>query len=486
MTMTATYSPEDNKLRLYSLHRLDSETYQRVKAAGFKWAPKQELFVAPAWTPRREDLLLELCGEIGDEDYSPEERAADRAERFTNYRDKRRSEAGDHADRFESGPSVFGHQNARRAERQAERHDRQRTNAVSQWSKAEYWQTRTAGVIRHALHKSSASVRRGRILTLEAELRKVIAEYTPAHNPPQVALTTGWNDDEPSPHVWCGPKGRGGRWVKVADLEAIKAGNARWVNHYEMRLTYEKAMLAEEGGTAAEVEIEVGGWFGNRQVVKVNKSNTTGRVVSIGIMVKTHGRDQWGNESAGEPAERMQILNIERFAADAYRSPTDEEREAFKAETAKRKAEAKATTPKAPPLINPTDADAEKLQLLWNNKAAAEYAELLKEGRAYSNYKPTEIRRMTQAEYSARSKGNYGNCETIDVCDTGHRPRRWNGGYAVSPTSPIACKVRKAYGGGGFTRQADAVIILTDKPQKPLPLDWEKLFDAASQLAEAS
>ena len=253
-----------------------------------------------------------------------------------------------------------------------------------------------------------------------------------------------------------------------------------------MRLTYEKAMLAEEGGTAAEVEIEVGGWFGNRQVVKVNKSNTTGRVVSIGIMVKTHGRDQWGNESAGEPAERMQILNIERFAADAYRSPTDEEREAFKAETAKRKAEAKATTPKAPPLINPTDADAEKLQLLWNNKAAAEYAELLKEGRAYSNYKPTEIRRMTQAEYSARSKGNYGNCETIDVCDTGHRPRRWNGGYAVSPTSPIACKVRKAYGGGGFTRQADAVIILTDKPQKPLPLDWEKLFDAASQLAEAS
>ena len=38
MTMTATYSPEDNKLRLYSLHRLDDETYQRIKKAGFKWA----------------------------------------------------------------------------------------------------------------------------------------------------------------------------------------------------------------------------------------------------------------------------------------------------------------------------------------------------------------------------------------------------------------------------------------------------------------
>jgi len=73
---SATYSPEDNKLRLYPAYRLDAEDYAKVKAAGFKWAPKQELFVAPKWTPQREDLLLEMCGEIGDEDYSPEERAA--------------------------------------------------------------------------------------------------------------------------------------------------------------------------------------------------------------------------------------------------------------------------------------------------------------------------------------------------------------------------------------------------------------------------
>lgn len=110
MEHSATYSPEDNKLRLYAAHRLDAEDYAKVKAAGFKWAPKQELFVAPKWTPEREDLLLEMCGEIGDEDYSPEERAADRAERFSNYRDKRRAEAGGLADRFDAGPSAFGHQ----------------------------------------------------------------------------------------------------------------------------------------------------------------------------------------------------------------------------------------------------------------------------------------------------------------------------------------------------------------------------------------
>jgi hypothetical protein len=153
---TATFSCEDAKLRLYATSRLDAETYSQAKALGFQWAPKQTLFVAPSWSPAREDFLLELAGEIDDEDYSPEERAADRAERFGDYRDKRSAEAGAGADRFEAGPSAFGHQNRARAERQANRHDRFRTYAVSQWSKAEYWQSRTAAVIHHALFKSSA------------------------------------------------------------------------------------------------------------------------------------------------------------------------------------------------------------------------------------------------------------------------------------------------------------------------------------------
>ena len=66
----ATYSPDDNKLRLYAGGRLPADLYARVKAAGFKWAPQQQLFVAPMWTPQREDLALELCGEIDDEEYA--------------------------------------------------------------------------------------------------------------------------------------------------------------------------------------------------------------------------------------------------------------------------------------------------------------------------------------------------------------------------------------------------------------------------------
>jgi hypothetical protein len=40
-----------------------------------------------AWTPSRADLLLELCGEIGDEDTSLVERAEERADRFDSYSD---------------------------------------------------------------------------------------------------------------------------------------------------------------------------------------------------------------------------------------------------------------------------------------------------------------------------------------------------------------------------------------------------------------
>lgn len=92
-TLTATYSPEDNKLRMYASSRLDADTYQRVRAAGFIWAPKQELFVAPMWTPARADLLIELCGEIGDEDTSLVDRAEERADRFETLSEKRKDEA---------------------------------------------------------------------------------------------------------------------------------------------------------------------------------------------------------------------------------------------------------------------------------------------------------------------------------------------------------------------------------------------------------
>ncbi len=86
-TYRATYSPDDNKLRLYASLRLDEETYSLINKAGFRWAPKQELFVAPAWTPGREDVLLSLVGDIEDEDSTLFDRQEQRAGRFSDYSD---------------------------------------------------------------------------------------------------------------------------------------------------------------------------------------------------------------------------------------------------------------------------------------------------------------------------------------------------------------------------------------------------------------
>ena len=125
----ATYSPDDNKLRLYAVSRLDPETYKKVHDAGFRWAPKQALFVAPAGTPGREDVLLSLAGEIEDEDSTLAERQEARAERFTGYSGKRASESAQALDEVErlaamippGQPILVGHHSERRARRDAQR-----------------------------------------------------------------------------------------------------------------------------------------------------------------------------------------------------------------------------------------------------------------------------------------------------------------------------------------------------------------------------
>ena len=92
LSVSATFSAEDNKLRLYAESRLDAELYARVSKAGFRWAPKQELFVAPSWSPAREDLCIELAGVITAEQTTLVERAEIKAERLEGIAVKRAQE----------------------------------------------------------------------------------------------------------------------------------------------------------------------------------------------------------------------------------------------------------------------------------------------------------------------------------------------------------------------------------------------------------
>ena len=290
MQHSATYSPEDNKLRLYPAHRLDAETYAKVKGAGFSWAPKQQIFVAGMWTPSREDLLTELCGEIGDEDKTLAERAEERADRFDDYQDKRRADAtaaydasGQIADRFTMGqPILVGHHSEKRARKDKERIDGHMRRAVKMWDTAEYWQRRAAGALAHAKYKELPAVRARRIKTIEADRRKV--ERSKKENATKRALWLTCSTIEQARHISnytqfnCTEEGRshGGSWsawdvlrpdgdryqgcpswtleqVKARALEVYRAETPkadRWLAHYDNRLAYEKAMLDEQGGTA--------------------------------------------------------------------------------------------------------------------------------------------------------------------------------------------------------------------------------------------
>lgn len=201
-TYTAPYSPDDNKLRLYASSRLDKELYERVKAAGFSWAPKQELFVAPMWTPRREDLLIELAGEVGDEDTSFAEHPEERAGRFDEYSDSRRDDAESArkavaaiADNIPFGqPILVGHHSEKHARKDAERIENGMRKAVRMWDTARYWQDRAAGALAHAKYKERPDVRARRIKKLEADLRKV--QRTKAEAESNTRTWTQLHDDE--------------------------------------------------------------------------------------------------------------------------------------------------------------------------------------------------------------------------------------------------------------------------------------------------
>lgn len=344
--MTGTYSPDDNKLRLYASGRLDKELYLRVKAAGFGWAPKQELFVAPAWTPGREDLLIELCGEIGDEDTSLAERAVERADRFDDYSSKRADEAEgarEAVSRIADGipfgqPILVGHHSERHARRDAEKIENGMRRAVKLWETSQYWQDRAKGAIRHAKYKERPDVRARRIKGIEADVRKM--DRADKETEAQARLWAlidkpeGWKPREDGSTLTREERaayiaGRVNAYVKLREdrsgywsaydvlrlpaeerykdtptmtvdevlaavaraEEAGKAGRQRWRQHYENRLSYERAMLADSGGTVVDRTGPAKGgackcWAGPRggwaYIQKVNK-------VTVTVL------DNWGN-----------------------------------------------------------------------------------------------------------------------------------------------------------------------------------------------
>lgn len=319
---TATYSPDDNKLRLYPDHRLSAEDYARVKAAGFRWAPKQELFVAPMWTPSREDLLVVMCGEIGDEDTSLVDRAEERAERFDEYSAKRKAEAKATHEATEQlaqsiplgQPILVGHHSERRARKDADKIRNGTAKALKMWETSRYWTARAAGALIHAKYKELPDVRARRIKKIEKDLRKVDKQTEEANTwvkawsaenltLDQARKLSGYdscytkpNENGEREQVYCLLREDEDKPPKITAAEAAAISIAahknanqwreRWRAHYQNRIAYERAMLDEQGATTSDTyDFQPGGRVktsaGEFSILRVNRFE--GKAVSLTI-----------------------------------------------------------------------------------------------------------------------------------------------------------------------------------------------------------
>ena len=327
MTFDATYDPADDKLRLRASSRLDAETYAKVKAAGFGWAPKQDLFFA-IWSPSREDLLIELAGDIADEETSPADRAAQRAERFTTYQGRRAADAeqarkavSSIADGIPLGqPILVGHHSERHARKDAEKIESGMRKAAKLWDTSQYWRDRAAGAIAHARYLEQPAVRARRIKKLEAELRGCQRDTDKAEtalklwavepmtlerakaitnvNHYSMCFTLSEYPREPPASQYEGPQSF---WTALEDgiitaeqARTLAAGmnqrgiahRARWIAHLENRLAYERVMLGESGGLKADkFNLQPGGQVLRRGtwhvITKVNRSAGAVRSVTV-------------------------------------------------------------------------------------------------------------------------------------------------------------------------------------------------------------
>jgi len=307
----ATYSPEDNKIRVYLDERLNKKDWDTFKKAGFFWTMKQESDLVATWNPSREDLVLKFCETIEEhESDSMFDRSADRAERFSNYRDKREGEAYDSLTTSEA----VGMQSQEKAERKARKIERLQNKSSLAWHKAEYWTKRVSAVINHAIYKDRSDVRQRRIKEIEKNIRREEKEE------------------------------------KQGDY------SRRYLEHNRMRLNYEKAILkAQIGETLEDMKLEKGGMIKGCVIHGINKSPATKKNNSFKVL-----GTKWDGKTPALVSIKIGILTPED-----YEAPTPASLERLKIE----QEQLKAITPTKPKLLNPTIEEAKKLQAVLNSSS---------------------------------------------------------------------------------------------------------------------
>lgn len=473
ITIEATYSAEDNKLRLYASQRLDTDTYARVRALGFRWAPKQCLFVAPAWSPQREDLCVELAGEISAEQTTLVERAEAKAERLDTLASKRADQANAFhaaakriAARFEFGqPILIGHHSERRARKDQAAMHRHMNRSVSATNAVNYWGQRAEGVERHANYKARPDVRARRIKTLLKELRHWQRRTNHAHCCAALwQQVTELDDDEAlkcaverlsdsrldggstcSTGIWSQlvegkrqHRAVAHEMIEYWEIIAASENTIRWMKHTLNRLGYERSELGPVERFDGEITGVILQGFAREHGAHKPQASFTDE--GLWQVIST----------APLPAHLAEGPSL-CLTIEQWRDLMESAGYSVPVRTVKTRTSAKAKAP----IINPTDKDAQRLQALWNKEAKVRRPATSDQA----------VLCITQARYSGRSGGTYSPYKTIELDRQGQKIYRRD----VSP-EPV-CRVRVCESGGSLY-SASSVIVLTDKPGKSLPIDW--------------
>ena len=486
---TATYSPEDNKLRLYveNNERLDAETYEKVRAAGFIYAPVQKLFVAPRWTPSREDLLAEMAGEIYAEESTLAERAMAKAERLDNLAVKNAAKADAFsaaaariASRREFGqPILIGHHSERAARKDQARIESAARAAIKCADAVRYWNWKAEGVERHANRKNCDRTRANRIAGLLKDLRDNQRHINHGHIVlrlwEKVAAITDPEQQQKAAEYYAGAHLKTGatndrkayddlRTGAATPAQIIERGmaagnhwangtkSARWIEHTLNRLAYEQGEQGEVElftGTITPVILQTFARTHGAESPKARKEDDF-FILSSPIPLPCHIGD--GCELALEADEWRALMQACGYAVEV-------------------KERRKSSAPKAASLLNPAREQAEKLQALWNTQQAEKSAQAV----------PVEVLEMTQAQYTANSGGSYSKYETLAIGETGERSHTvWRNMERVLSSPPVF-RVRVAHGGGFYS--AWRVIVITDAKQHDLPLDFDTLNKPRAEVA---
>jgi hypothetical protein len=270
---SATYSPEDNKLRLYTDVRFNPEEWQEMNDMGFGWAPVQNLLYC-YWSVNREDFCMSLAGDIMPEEMTMVERADAKVNRLILLAEKRADQAigyqraaNDLSNRLSNNqPILLGHHSQRKAEKQAGKLERIVEHAQDKAQAVGYWVWKAQGVVSHANHKNSSRTVHNRIKGLLKDLRTAQRAINEAgHTLDVIELVRGFKPDAKTKYT----EMLAGEWKisKLGYLTQLQAGEitedetldlvkdvhmniinnpkrARIISHILNRLGYEQNQLS--------------------------------------------------------------------------------------------------------------------------------------------------------------------------------------------------------------------------------------------------